>query len=283
MTTIKISPAEYDAFRAFLEKSCGIVLGDNKQYLLSSRLNRLMNEYDIGSFDALNRMVQTNAALRNRVLDAMTTNETSWFRDKYPFEILQTVILPELAKRREPSLRVWSAASSSGQEAYSINMIISEYAQKNPGALPSNVEIIGTDISASMLEDARKGIYDSIAMSRGLTPERKDRFFQKLPDQELWQVRDQFRKSVSFRELNLLGAYSSLGRFDVVFCRNVLIYFSADLKREILGKTAAILKPGGYLFLGGSESTANYTDAFEMSREKSGVVYRLRGAPATKI
>ncbi|MEW5756010.1 MAG: protein-glutamate O-methyltransferase CheR [Pseudomonadota bacterium] len=279
---MKITPAEYDAFRAFLEKSCGIVLGDNKQYLLSSRLNRLMNEYDIGSFEALNRMVQSNTALRNRVLDAMTTNETSWFRDKYPFEILQTLILPEAAKRRDSSLRIWSAASSSGQEAYSINMIISEYAQKNPGALPSNVEIIGTDISSSMLEEARRGIYDSIAMSRGLTPERKERYFQKLPGQELWQVREPFRKNVSFRELNLLGSYSSLGRFDVVFCRNVLIYFSAEIKREILGKTAALLKPGGYLFLGGSESTANYTEAFEMLREKSGVVYRLRGASAAK-
>lgn len=276
MTTRKISPAEYDAFRSFLENACGIVLGDNKQYLITSRLNRLMNEKGIETFDQLIRMLGRDSALRNRILDAMTTNETSWFRDKYPFEIMKSTILPEVSTRRESQLRIWSAASSSGQEAYSISMTIQEYLKARSGNLPSTIEIIGTDISASVLSEAEKGQYDAMTMVRGLTQERRDQFFSKVSNADAWEVKDDIRRRVKFRELNLLNSYSSLGKFDVIFCRYVLIYFSADMKREILAKMAASLKPSGYLFLGGSESTANYTDAFEMIRAQTGVVYRLR-------
>lgn len=276
MAARQISATEYSDFRVFLEKACGIVLGDNKQYLLTSRLNRLMNGEGIDSFDLLIKKVKVNRQLRDQILDAMTTNETSWFRDRYPFEILKQDVFPNITSQRASQMKIWSAASSTGQEAYSISMTIQEYLMSRPGALPSRIEIVGTDISATVVADAKKGCYDSLSMARGLSPERKNRFFKPLPGGEAWELREDLRKRVVFRELNLMSSYTLLGKFDVVFCRNVLIYFSAELKREILEKIAGVLKPDGYLFLGGSESTANYTDRFEMVKLPAGVVYKLR-------
>lgn len=252
------------------------MLGDNKQYLLTSRLNRLMNNEGIESFDLLIKKVKVNRQLRDQILDAMTTNETSWFRDRYPFEILKKDVFPGITSQRASQMRIWSAASSTGQEAYSISMTIQEYLMSRPGALPSRIEIVGTDISTTVVAEAKKGRYDSLSMARGLSPERKKRFFKPLPGGEVWELREDLRKRVTFRELNLMSSYGLLGKFDVIFCRNVLIYFSAELKREILEKMAGVLKPDGYLFLGGSESTANYTDRFEMVKLPAGVVYKLR-------
>ena len=251
-------------------------MGENKQYLITSRLNRLMNDENIDSFDGLIKKVSFDKKLKDRILDAMTTNETSWFRDRYPFEILKKEVFPEISAQRTNQMRVWSAASSSGQEAYSISMTVQEYLMSRPGGLPSKVEIVGTDISSSVLAEANRGCYDSLAMARGLSPERKDRFFKQIPGENVWELRDDLRKRVAFRELNLMSSYTLLGKFDVVFCRNVLIYFSSDLKGAILEKIAGVMKPNGYLFLGGSESTANYTDRFEMVKLPAGVVYKLR-------
>ncbi len=276
MAARQISATEYNDFRVFLEKACGIVLGDNKQYLLTSRLNRLMNDEGIDSFDLLIKKVKVNRQLRDQILDAMTTNETSWFRDRYPFEILKQNVFPDITSQRASQMKIWSAASSTGQEAYSISMTIQEYLMSRPGALPSRIEIVGTDISATVVAEAKKGRYDSLSMARGLSPERKNRFFKPLSGGEAWELREDLRKRVVFRELNLMSSYTLLGKFDVVFCRNVLIYFSAELKREILEKIAGVLKPDGYLFLGGSESTANYTDRFKMVKLPAGVVYKLR-------
>ena len=157
-----ISKEQYDTFRDFLEKSCGILLGDNKHYLVTSRLNRLTKEF---SFNSLGEMLDSlkkniDKSLRERVIDAMTTNETSWFRDTYPFEILKAHLFPELAKRKPNPLRIWSAAASSGQESYSIIMTLDEFKAKNPGQLPGRLEIIGTDISPSVLKVAKEGKYD---------------------------------------------------------------------------------------------------------------------------
>ena len=276
MTVRQISSTEYDDFRNFLQKACGIVLGENKQYLITSRLNRLMNDEKIDTFGNLVKKVNLDKRLRDRILDAMTTNETSWFRDRYPFDILKQDIFPEIHTQRANQLRIWSAASSTGQEAYSISMSIQEYLMSRPGGLPSKIEIVGTDISPTVLAEANKGRYDSLSMARGLSPERKDRFFKPVPGENMCELREDLRKRVAFRELNLLSNYTLLGKFDVVFCRNVLIYFSAELKREILEKFAGVLKPNGCLFLGGSESTANYTDRFEMTKLPAGVIYKLR-------
>ncbi len=269
-----LSAQEYDDFRRFLEQASGIVLGDNKQYLVTSRLTRLMNDQGIGSFAELMRRIRTDSRVRNRIMDAMTTNETSWFRDSYPFDIFKEVFLPEFAQKQARQVRVWSAASSTGQEAYSLSMVASEYLRSRPGSLPAGaVQFLGTDISPTVIEQARSGFYEGAAITRGLSEERKQRFF--TPRDGGWQVNDEVRSRVNFRELNLMQSFASLGRFDIVYCRNVLIYFSAELKRDILARMAKALNPGGYLVLGGSESITNYSDDFELVRWRSGVVYRL--------
>lgn len=271
-----ISKDQYDTFRDFLEKSCGILLGDNKHYLVTSRLNRLTKEFSFSSLGDLLDSLKKNLdrSLRERVIDAMTTNETSWFRDTYPFEILKAHLFPELAKTKPNPLRVWSAAASSGQESYSIIMTFDEFKAKNPGQLPGRLEIIGTDISPSVLKIAKDGKYDDLSIIRGLSQERRDKYFTKLENG--WEVKPTLKTMVRFSEMNLQQSYNLLGKFDIILCRNVLIYFSSTLKTDILERMAACLNPGGVLILGGSESPTGYTKAFEMVRYPEGVVYRLK-------
>ncbi|MCO3926510.1 protein-glutamate O-methyltransferase CheR [Pseudomonas aeruginosa] len=250
--------ADFELFRVFLEKTCGIVLGSNKQYLVSSRLNKLMEQQGIKSLGELVQRIQTQrGGLREMVVDAMTTNETLWFRDTYPFEVLKQRVLPELIKANGGQrLRIWSAACSSGQEPYSLSMAIDEFEKTNLGQLKAGVQIVATDLSGSMLTAAKAGEYDTLAMGRGLSPERLQRYFDaKGPGR--WAVKPAIRSRVEFRALNLLDSYASLGKFDMVFCRNVLIYFSAEVKRDILLRIHGTLKPGGYLFLGASEALNN--------------------------
>lgn len=275
MTTLALTPEDYAAFRTFLQEVSGIVLGDNKQYLVTSRLSRLMQETGLESFGALMRQLKIDSKLRHRIMDAMTTNETSWFRDSYPFDILKEHILPELAKGQPRQIRIWSAACSTGQEPYSLSMAINEYLQSKPGSLPANgIQILGTDISPRVLEQARTGSYEGIAVSRGLSAERKQRYFKQAG--ESWQIVEPIRARITFRELNLMQSYTALGKFDVIFCRNVLIYFSTELKRDILARMAKALNPSGYLVLGGSESISNYSDEFDLVRWRSGVIYKLK-------
>jgi len=271
------SQQDYQDFQRYLEEACGIVLGDNKQYLVSSRLNRVLAEFSMASLGELIGRVRSGSVggLRERVIEAMTTNETSWFRDNYPFDILRDTLLPELGRNRAQPIRIWSAACSSGQEPYSISMVVEEYRAKNPGTLAAGVQVVATDISPAILRDAKAGIYDSISVVRGLSPERKQRFFSHKDDR--WEVRSEVKARVQFRDLNLMQSYSLLGRFDMIFCRNVLIYFSTESKRDILSRMARALNPRGYLFLGGSESIANYSEDFELVRMPRGVVYRLKG------
>jgi chemotaxis protein methyltransferase CheR len=267
------SPDEYRNFQQFLEKACGIVLGDNKHYLVSSRLNRLMKESSIPTLQVLvdNLNKSSGSALRTKVIEAMTTNETLWFRDTYPFQILSQTIFEEFKQQRKPSVRIWSAACSSGQEPYSISMIADEFVRHNCGL---KVEVVATDISQAILNEAKQAKYDALALARGLSEERKLQYFSPLGDQ--WQVNANIRSRVTFREANLLQSYSALGKFDVIFCRNVLIYFSAESKKDILARMAQSLNPRGFLLLGASESIAQYSDKFEMVRASSGVVYRLK-------
>jgi len=276
VTTNHIAPNEYEEFRRFLEDACGIMLGDNKHYLVTSRLTRLMREFNIDTFSALMTQLKQkhHTKLRERIVDAMTTNETMWFRDRYPFDILTNIILPEYSNLRARQLRIWSAACSSGQEPYSISMVLQEYIASKPGTLTGTVQIIATDISPSMLQDASTGQYDKMSITRGIAEDRVKRFFIQKTDR--WEIKPEIRSRVTFRELNLMQSYASLGKFDIVFCRNVLIYFSSELKKDILTRIAQSLNPRGYLFLGGSESPTSYVDMFEMVRTPYGVVYRLK-------
>lgn len=227
MTAITISDQEYRDFSRFLESQCGIVLGDSKQYLVRSRLSPLVTKFKLASLSDLLRDVVTgrNRELRVAAVDAMTTNETLWFRDTYPFTVLADKLLPEVAASKRP-IKIWSAASSSGQEPYSIAMTILETQQRKPGLLP-NVSITATDISASMLEMCRAGVYDNLALGRGLSPERRRTFFEDA-DGGRMKVKDNVKRLVNFRPQNLMDSYALMGKFDIIFCRNVLIYFSPE-------------------------------------------------------
>lgn len=271
-----ITPQEYEAFKGFLQDACGILLGDNKQYLVKSRLRRILEEQKMSGLGELLESIRRpgSGGLREVVIDAMTTNETLWFRDNHPFRILNEKILPELAEKKSAGpLRIWSSACSTGQEPYSIAMIVEEYRRLKPGRL-RDLRITATDISKSVLEVARRGEYEMIAIGRGLSSERQKAFFTPSSNGG-WQIKANIRNMVEFRELNLLDRYM-FGKFDAVFCRNVLIYFSAELKRDILTRIHATLNPGGYLILGSSESLNGLQDLYEMVQCHPGIIYRKK-------
>ncbi|MGR5068657.1 MULTISPECIES: protein-glutamate O-methyltransferase [Vibrio] len=275
MTAITISDQEYRDFSRFLESQCGIVLGDSKQYLVRSRLSPLVTKFKLASLSDLLRDVVTgrNRELRIAAVDAMTTNETLWFRDTYPFTVLADKLLPEMAANKRP-IKIWSAASSSGQEPYSMAMTVLETQQRKPGLLPS-VSITATDISSNMLDMCRAGVYDNLALGRGLSPERRRTFFEDAGDGRM-KVKDNVKRMVNFRPQNLMDSYALLGKFDIIFCRNVLIYFSPEMKSKVLNQMANSLNPGGYLLLGASESLTGLTDKFEMVRCNPGIIYKLK-------
>lgn len=243
-----ISQLDYEHFKTFLEDACGIILGDGKQYLIVSRLTKLLRQEKIASVTELLAIVKRGYPkhIQSAVIDAMTTNETSWFRDRTPFDALAKSVFPELDKENAHQIRMWSSACSSGQEPYTISISIQEYLQLVPDSVVKNSQIIATDISASMLAEAKLAEYDNAILGRGLSDKRKLQFFKANDDR--WQVADVIKRRVSFLEQNLLLNYDRLGKFDIIFCRNVLIYFSPERKSDILKRMAKSLYPGGYLF-----------------------------------
>jgi chemotaxis protein methyltransferase CheR len=269
---------DFDQFRVFLEKACGILLGDNKQYLVASRLNKLMETQGIKSLGELVQRIQSQprSGLREQVVDAMTTNETLWFRDSYPFEVLKNKVLPEAIKASpNQRLRIWSAACSSGQEPYSLSMSLDEFERSNLGQLKAGVQIVATDLSGAMLNNCKTGEYDSLAIARGLSPERLQRYFDPKGAGR-YAIKAPIRSRVEFRSFNLLDSYASLGKFDVVFCRNVLIYFSAQVKKDILTRIHGTLKRGGYLFLGASEALNGLPELYQMVQCSPGIIYQAK-------
>lgn len=272
----QISDQEFERFSRFLEDSCGILLAGHKQYLVQSRLGKIMQDQGCETLTQLVDRLSSpvGMALKEGVIDAMTTNETLWFRDAHPFEILRDKILPErFAGNSAGRLRIWSAACSTGQEPYSVSMILDEFKQMHPGLLRGGAEIVATDISSNVLSRAKGGVYEMLAIGRGLSKERLHRFFSDRGD-GCWAVNPDIKSRVRFNSLNLLGSYTSLGQFDVVFCRNVLIYFSTERKIEILRKIHKSLKPGGYLLLGASESLSGLNDCYKMIHCRPGIIYQ---------
>lgn len=210
-----------------------------------------------------------NRALLDDAIDAMTTNETLWFRDKYPFELLLKDLFPKLAANRK-QVKIWCAAASSGQEPYSIAMMAHQYARNNP-SFPG-VSITATELSTEMLQKCQGGTYDSLSISRGLSDEYKRQYFEEVGDGTL-KIKSEIQRMVNFKPLNLLDSFSGLGKFDIVFCRNVLIYFAPEVKSNILQKIATVLNHQGILFLGASESMAGLSAEYEMIRCNPGLYY----------
>ena len=239
-----------------------IVLDPGKEYLVEARLAPLVRELGLDSIGALVARLRLPAgsALADRVTEAMTTNETSFFRDVAPFQALRTTVVPPLLKARvgQRRLRVWCAASSSGQEPYSIAMTLDDAFPELAGW---DVSITATDLSKEMVERGRAGLYKALEVNRGLPAPMLVKYFTKIGVD--YQLKDRVRSMVEFTELNLIGAWPAFGSFDIVFLRNVLIYFDVDTKRTIIGRVKRLLAPDGYLFLGAAETTMNIDDGFE--------------------
>jgi chemotaxis protein methyltransferase CheR len=276
----KIDTKEFQLLRDYIEKHCGIHLDESKAYLIENRLLTLMIENGCRNYaDFYHKAVNDlSFKLRDKIIDAMTTNETLWLRDSSPFKVFQYELLPGFLKQliagKKKNIRIWSAACSTGQEPYSIAMIIQEFSRTNPLFHSSNVEIIATDISPTVLFLAKSARYDTLSISRGLPDELRNRYFEQ--NGKIWVLKDAIKNMVTFKRLNLQEDFTSLGHFDIVFCRNVLIYFSDDFKRDVLSRIALRLKPDGFLIVGASESVSNYSNIFSMLTYERALYYKVR-------
>ena len=275
---MSISAADFDFVSALVRQSSAIVLAPGKEYLVESRLLPLVKTAgvaDVAQFVAALRR-QPSGPLRSQVVEAMTTNETSFFRDAHPFTALATTILPELIKARAATrtINIWCGAASSGQEPYSIAMLIDEALAGRPGW---TVRLLATDISAQMLERTRTGVYSQLEVNRGLPAPKLVKYFRR--EGSGWQVDQRLRSMVQTRLMNLDAPWPSMPAVDLIFLRNVLIYFDVPTKQRILGRVRATLKPDGYLFLGGAETTLNIDNGFERTQIGPAPAYRLRPEP----
>jgi chemotaxis protein methyltransferase CheR len=268
-----LEPSDYQIIHDFLEQRAGIRLGADKAYLVTSRLGRLLEHFKLTDFGELAAELARLGSdrLQTAVVDAMTTNETFWFRDLAHFHVLTDGILAEFPA---PWVRIWSAAASTGQEAYTTAICLQDAMKLGRVNRDLNYEIVGTDISATAILEAQGATYCGLSASRGLSDEQRQRYFRSQDG--CIEVLPEYRRGISFRVFNLMNAFDSLGRFDVVFCRNVLIYFSQARKREIIARIARALNPGGHLFLGSTESMSGHEDLFEMRNVAGGLVYRRR-------
>ena len=275
---MSLSAPEFAFVSQLVRREASIVLAPGKEYLVEARLipvARAVGAAGVSEFLAeLQR--RPNPAYQRKIIDALTTNETSWFRDREPFVALRDVVVPELVKSRSAvrNLRLWSAASSSGQEAYSLAIALQE-------ALPPgwSYEITGTDISTEMIKRAEAAEYSQVEVNRGLPASQLVQYFERAGAH--WRVTQALRRNVSFRLMNLTGPLPAMQPFDVIFLRNVLIYFDVATKRDVLQNVAKLLRPDGWLFLGAAETTIGIDDNYERVAAGRTSAYRVRtGVPA---
>ena len=264
-----MTPRDYEFLRKLLKDRSGLDLSADKQYLVESRLLPLARRANLAGIPELVQKLRSGGdQLTTQVVEAMTTNETFFFRDKIPFDHLRDYVLPALIQARASrrSLRIWSAACSTGQEPYSIAMGLREYGAALAGW---RIEIVATDLSQEVLEKSKAGLYSQFEVQRGLPIQLLVKYFTQLG--ELWQLSADIRGMVQHRQLNLLQDFSHLGKFDVIFCRNVLIYFDQETKSAIFERMSKMLEADGTLFLGAAESVVGITDAFRPNQERRGL------------
>ena len=269
---------EFDLFRAYIEQESSISLDDEKTYLLESRLKGLVAEYGCNSFGDLYHKVKHDSVplLKSKIIDAITTNETLWFRDRCPFTILDEVFLPEMVRQLatgKPKVRIWSAACSTGQEPYSIAMVINEFCRrKGPEVVnPSQFEILATDISAEAVATGKLGAYDRLAMTRGMPDQFSVKYFKQV--QNYWVINAELKKMIEFKEYNLQQDFGGLGTFDMILCRNVAIYFAQQFKQQLFERLRSGLRPGGMFFLGSSETLTYYDSKFQVKEYNNCTYY----------
>ena len=273
-------PDDFELFRSLLKQRSGLVVTTDKAYLLESRLMPVARKWQMKGLEDLASAIRArrDEKLIRDITEAMTTNESSFFRDSRPFDQFRNLILPNLMKQRAANrrIRIWSAACSSGQEPYSLAIMLQEEKAKLPGW---TVEIIGTDLSNEILAKARAGTYTQFEVQRGLPIQLLVKYFKQIGDK--WEIAPEIRRMVSFREFNLLGSMAPLGQFDIVFCRNVLIYFDQPTKAMVLNNISKLMPPDGVLYLGGAETVLGITDRFKPVEGQRGI-YQLAGASAAR-
>jgi chemotaxis protein methyltransferase CheR len=276
---LTISEPEYALMKQYIEEHCGIHLEQGKEYLIETRLSDLVIEQGCSSFNEFHEKARrdSNGKLRDRIVDAMTTNETLWFRDDSAWEYIRDIQIPGLlnAAERGEKVRIWSAAASTGQEVYSLLMLLNEgAAARSKPQLLDRFEFLATDISTSALFLAMSGRYNSISINRGLPDFYLNKYFTKQGN--VWLFNENLKKKVTFKKFNLQNSFSLLGKFDFIMCRYVAIYFSDSFKKNLFEKMAGVLNPGGVLLLGATESLRGYTDAFEIETYKNSVINILK-------
>lgn len=277
-----MKPDDFAFFTKYIYDQTGLVLGPDKMYLIESRLSPLARKYGVASIDLLVGQLRTSktADLQRDIVDAMMTNESFFFRDGKPFDQFRQIVLPGLLQSRatKKAFRIWCAAASTGQEPYTLAMILKEEAAKLAGW---RVDIVGTDISHEALERAKAGVYTQFEVQRGLPIQLLVKYFKQQGDK--WQIAPEIRSAVQYKSFNLLSEFASLGAFDVIFCRNVLIYFDQKTKGTILDRMAKLLPADGLLYLGGAETVLGVTDRFQPMPGQRGIYQVVAPGGAAKV
>ena len=265
-----MTPLDYEFLRKLLKERSGLDLSADKQYLVESRLVPLARKAGLAGIPDLVQKMKAGAAeaLTSDVVEAMTTNETFFFRDKTPFDHLKDTMLPALLQARgaRRAMRIWCAASSTGQEPYSIAMCLKEL---GPAVAGWKVDIVATDLSQGVLEKSKAGIFSQFEVQRGLPIQLLVKYFTQVGD--MWQLNPDIRSMVQHRQLNLLQDFAHLGAFDIIFCRNVLIYFDQDTKTDIFERLSRVIEADGFMVLGAAESVVGISDVFKPHPERRGL------------
>ncbi len=277
---VKITPTEIQLFAKYIHGLTGIHIEASKAYLLETRLGKILESEKCDSFTAFYHKAKsdTSKGIEKQIVDAITTNETLFFRDANPFELLKHKILPEVIDSRSTDkvngsipIRIWSAACSTGQEVFSIAIVLKELL----GSLsPYDVKLMGTDISDAAIRQASYGMYNKFEIERGLPKERLQRYFDASGDN--WKIKDEIRSMAMFKKFNLMGSFAGMGKFDIIFCRNVAIYFTLEDRSKVFNKIADVLAPEGYLLIGSTESLTGVCPRFVPKRHLKSIFYQLR-------
>ena len=275
--TVKIKPDEIQLLTKYIYSLSGIHIEASKAYLLETRLGRLLETEKCASYSEFYHKAKADGSkgLEKKIVDAITTNETLFFRDTNPFELLKHKILPEVIDRQASKsmsipIRIWSAACSTGQEVYSIAIVIKELL----GNIRVNVKLTGTDLSDAAIQQASYGSYNKFEIERGLPRASLQRYFQA--DGANWKIKDELRAMAAFRKFNLMHPFSAMGKFDIIFCRNVAIYFTLEDRMKLFNKIADVLEPDGFLIIGSTESLTGVCPRFVPKRHLKSIFYQLK-------
>jgi chemotaxis protein methyltransferase CheR len=276
---IKIKPDEITLLSKYIYSISGISIDKSKSYLLETRFNKILEEEGCDSYNDLYHKAKGDPKkrLEHKIIDAITTNETLFFRDNGPFELMRHKILPELMDSRatqsngKPNLRIWSAASSTGQEVYSIAIVIKELL--GPASAYS-LKLLGTDISDAAIAQASYGIYNKFEIERGLERSKLSKYFTSSGAN--WKIKDELRAMATFRKINLMAPFTALGKWDIIFCRNVAIYFTLEDRKKLFNRLADALEPDGYLIIGSTESLTGICPRFIPKRHLKSIFYQLK-------